>query len=272
MMRRFALLFVAAATLAQSQPRDRESLITRLQTRALTSWHYDPPKVDDAFSRKVFDLYLKRLDPQKRFLLKSDVDSLARFRDRLDDQLQVGGYAFAEAANVVLNRRIEAAKGMVSEILKQDLDFDAVDSLTLDAEKSTYASDAKAMRARWERVLKFQILVRLEGKRQELIEKDSAQYKDGKKNPPLPDAAAIKDAKAYVERNLQRSFARMIREDKLDRVAVYLGTVANAFDPHTEYFKPQAREEFNMAMSGTLEGIGASLREEDGYIKVVSII
>jgi carboxyl-terminal processing protease len=64
----------------------------------------------------------------------------------------------------------------------------------------------------------------------------------------------------------------MIREDRLERTAIYLGAVANAFDPHTSYLKPEGREEFNMAMSGTLEGIGATLREDDGYIRVVAII
>ncbi len=64
----------------------------------------------------------------------------------------------------------------------------------------------------------------------------------------------------------------MIREEKLDRVALYLNTVANVYDPHTEYFKPQAREEFDLSLTGKLEGIGATLREDDGYIKVVSIV
>jgi carboxyl-terminal processing protease len=268
-MRRLALvLLAAAAALAPAQTRDREALITRLETRALSTWHYEPAKIDDAFSRRVFDLYLKRLDPQKRFLLKADVDSLARFRDRLDDQLQASDYSFAEKANALLNRRVEEARALVSELLKKELDFNAPDSLVVDADKIGHAADAEALRARWVSLLKFQVLARLDGKRQEAADKDTLS----KKAPPLPDSAAIRDAKAYVERNLQRSFARMIREDKLDRVSVYLGAVANAFDPHTEYFKPQAREEFNMAMSGTLEGIGASLREEDGYIKVVAII
>ena len=45
-----------------------------------------------------------------------------------------------------------------------------------------------------------------------------------------------------------------------------------AFDPHTDYLPPSQKEEFDIQMRGNLEGIGALLREENGFIKVVSII
>ncbi len=44
------------------------------------------------------------------------------------------------------------------------------------------------------------------------------------------------------------------------------------YDPHTEYFPPKEKENFDIQMSGTLEGIGATLREQDGYIKVESLV
>jgi carboxyl-terminal processing protease len=269
-MRTPAFVFLAAALVASAQPvnRDREGVITRLETRSLLTWHYAPQELNDAFSRRVFDLYLKRLDPQKRFLLQADVDSLSAYRDRLDNQLLAGDYGFAEIAASLLNKRVGEARALVADLLKKDLRLEEPDSVETDPEKMNFSPNAKALRQRWVRLLKFQILSRLDGKRQEGAAKDSGSSKPR----PLPDSAAIAEAKGYVERNFQRSFSRMIREDKLDRVSLYLGTVANATDPHTEYFKPQAREDFNMAMSGTLEGIGASLREEDGYIKVVAII
>jgi len=270
MRRSLAFLFLAGTLSASAQPtgRDREAVITRLEMGSLARWHYAPQDFNDTLSHRVFDLYLKRLDPQKRFLLKADVDSLTKYRNRLDDQLAAGDYGFAEIAGKLLNQRVNDAKVLVGELLKNDFRLDTPDSMETDAEKTAYSADAAALRQRWVRLLKFQILSRLDSKRQEAVAKDSTLKID----PPLPDSAAIRDAKAYVERNFQRSFARMIREEKLDRVALYLGTVANAYDPHTEFFKPQAREEFNMAMTGTLEGIGASLREEDGFIKVVAII
>src|SRR5690606_14875531 len=79
-----------------------------------------------------------------------------------------------------------------------------------------------------------------------------------------PDSAALASAVAYVERSLERNFARRAREDRFERSALFLGAAAAAVDPHTAYMKPENREDFNVAMSGTLEGIGATLREDDG--------
>lgn len=261
---------LAAAVVASAQPggaaRDRETTVSRLQTRSLYAWHYAPPPLDDSLSARIFDLYLKRLDPQKRFLLRSDVDSLARYRHRLDDMLRVGDFAFVEAANALLDKRVAEARALTRELIGGKLDLSAPDSIAPDPRKYAHPADTAERRLRWSRLIKLQVLARLEGS--DRGDEDSAQAK------PLvrPDSAAVAEAIGFVERSLQRSFARMEREKRADRVAVYLAAVANAFDPHTAYLKPEGREEFNMAMSGKLEGIGATLQEDDGYIRVVAII
>ncbi len=275
-MRTFPAQFLLAfAIYASALPSitgvDKEGVITRMEMRSLITWHYSPPPPDDSLSHKIFDLYLKRLDSPKRFLLQKDVDFLSRYRDSLDDQLLNGSYVFAETANVVLGKRIEETRLQAREILKGNLNLMENDSIPADPEKQKYCATSEELKLRWTRLLKYQVLSRIAGKAEEAAAKDTL---GGKVVKPMAkaDTAIIREAVAYVARNLDRGFARMIREQKLDRVALYLNTAANIFDPHTEYFKPQAREEFNLAMTGKLEGIGAVLREDDGYIKVVSIV
>ena len=53
---------------------------------------------------------------------------------------------------------------------------------------------------------------------------------------------------------------------------MYANTIANTYDPHTEYFAPKAKEDFDYEMTGRFEGIGATLREKDGLIYVDEII
>ncbi len=64
----------------------------------------------------------------------------------------------------------------------------------------------------------------------------------------------------------------MLDESEQDHYDRYLNAISRAFDPHTSYLPPEGKEDFDIQMSGSLEGIGATLREEDGYIKVVKII
>ena len=264
-------IWLAALSAAFAAP-DREGLIARIETRALSNWHYAPPQFDTAYSRSVFDLYLKRLDPQKRFLLQSDADSLSRFRDSLAAQLQRGDYSLCELANALLGKRIEEMRIAAREILKSPPSLKRDDSILTESDKLGYSRNSAELRMLWEKLMRYQILARLGDKRLELADKDSNVAVKKRKKIPLPDSSAIREAANYVARNLDRSLGRMIREERLDRAAVLFNAAANALDPHTEYFKPEAREEFNLAMSGTLEGIGAVLREDDGFIKVVSIV
>lgn len=269
------LILVAVLTVSAVPMKPaREQAAHRLQARSLFSWHYAPPPLDDAFSQRVFDLYVKRLDPQKRFLLRSDIDSLQRFRNLLDDHLRTGDLSIVDAVNARLDRRVAEVRTLTRELLDAGIDLDVPDSIGPDPRQFRYAASEAERRRHWTRLIKLQTLARLEAQARE--ENGISGDEDGEE-PPLkpmtrPDSARLHKALAYVERSLERNFNRMGREDSFERAAVFLGAVANAFDPHTSYLKPENREEFNMSMSGTLEGIGATLREDDGYIRVVAII
>lgn len=272
----FPLLLVVAVLAVSAVPvkTAREQVANRLQARSLFSWHYAPPKLDDAFSQRVFDLYIKRLDPQKRFLLQSDIDSLQRFRNLLDDHLRTGNLTIVDSANARLDRRVAEVRTLTRELLHAGIDLDVPDSIGPDPRKFRYAANAAERKRHWTRLLKLQTLARLEARAREENGVKEGEEEDEAPLKPMtrPDSTRLREALAYVERSLERNFDRMGREDAFERAAVYLGAVANAFDPHTSYLKPESREEFNMTMSGTLEGIGATLREDDGYIRVVAII
>jgi len=75
-----------------------------------------------------------------------------------------------------------------------------------------------------------------------------------------------------VRKQYNEYFARLKQETLKDHYDRYLNAFARAFDPHTTYMPPQSKEDFDISMRGSLEGIGATLREEDGYIKIVKVI
>lgn len=269
----------------------KEDVLARILLRELERDHFAAPKLDDAFAAKVLDVYLKRLDPQKRFLLDADVAVLRDQQNEIDDQLKKGRYDISETANHLLQDRIAEVQTLVEEILKQPMNFDQVDSLPAQNDKLPWCKSKEELRERWLHLLKYQVLTRLDdaqekslkeakGKADSLTkpaksakkDKSSADKSAQALRTGRPAAADEKAARDYVARNVQRVFKRMAKDEKLDRVAVYLNAVANIYDPHTEYFKPEVKEEFDLNMTGRLEGIGAVLKEEDGYIKVVSIV
>jgi carboxyl-terminal processing protease len=290
MLRSVGCLIALLGLAICAQP-TKEEFLTKIVLKSLGSWHYSPPKIDDAFSKKVYTLHLKRLDPQKRFLLQSDIDTLARFESDIDNELNSSSNTYFEAANTLVRRRIKEVQVMTAAVLEGNIDLSVEDSLPLDPEKQGYAKSSDELRQRWTRLLKYQILTHIQdvketkedlngdGKDKEKpSEKSKTPIKGQAPNKSLPNAKAPtaeskeNDAKQYVTRSTRRLFERILREEHLDKISAFLNTVSNAYDPHTEYFKPEAKEDFELSMTGTLEGIGAVLREEDGFIKVVSIV
>jgi carboxyl-terminal processing protease len=306
-LRTFGLMLVAMGMARAGSPQPtKEEFLTKIVIKSLGSWHYSPPKIDDAFSRKVYALQIKRMDPQKRFLVQEDIDSLSRFETDIDNELSQGTTTFFEASSALLRRRMLEAQATTAAILDAPVDLNADDSLPLDPEKQAWAKSKDELRLRWTRLLKYQILSHIQetkekdkaadvkskedakeksadpkikgGKTPEKSKgsdkaKDSAKAADKAKAPAAKSQEENeKDAREYVKRSSHRLFERMLKEDKMEKVSAYLNTVGNSHDPHTEYFKPEAKEDFDLSMTGTLEGIGAVLREDDGYIKVVSIV
>ena len=67
-------------------------------------------------------------------------------------------------------------------------------------------------------------------------------------------------------------FSRLNQLERGDRFSVYMNSILSLYGPHTNYFPPKDKEDFDITMSGKLEGIGATLTVKDGYIKVSKIL
>ena len=80
------------------------------------------------------------------------------------------------------------------------------------------------------------------------------------------------DARKKILKSNDDYFKRLKEFDRDDRIAIYFNAIAGVYDPHTEFFAPKDKANFDIGMTGQLEGIGAQLQEKDGYIKVSSIV
>jgi len=265
-----SLLFVLLATQpgwAKAVPVEfnssRNQLIAYILSHQLPAQHFSHEPLDDNLSRAAFDLYIKQLDPRKRFLLKSDIGQLSAFADHVDDELKRGRVVLADAGAEVLNDRIRQVKKLIDPLIDAGFDFNQDAYLEVDPEKIDYAADLTALKERWRKSIQMQILDTYFDARDE-AEKN-------KKSFGSFDTEII-TATEKVRKRIHRSLDRLLKQTRQDHFNRYFDTVARAFDPHTTYMPPTSKEDFDIHMSGSLEGIGALLREEDGLIKVVRII
>ncbi|MEZ4774253.1 MAG: carboxy terminal-processing peptidase [Bacteroidia bacterium] len=264
-----ALLILSSYTLHTNEG-DKPGVLIRLMMQGMEYYHYQPPKINDDFSQHVFDLYLKNLDYSKRFLTERDVNNLKKYREKIDEELKEGSFEFFDMAINLFDKRVLEAKTYTEEILSQPFDFDQKEYLETDYEKLEFAENEAAIKDRWRKTLKYQTLSRLVTLMENQEKAVSSSGQEGIESKSFADME--KEARMKVLKAQEQTFHRLERIPITDRRADFINSVANVYDPYTGYFPPKDKEDFDMDISGKLEGIGAQLRETDGLIKVVSIV
>lgn len=242
----------------------RNQLIGYMLGKMLPSIHFSDKKIDDTLAEAVFDLYLSQLDFQKRFLLQSDVDTLKSFTHQIDNNLMSGNLVLPKVGYDILSSRIVQVEGFVEQIFDDGFDLNREESYQTDPEKESYQTGLEGLRDKWRKIIKTQVISRY----LDLLEERDKKQGDEQKS----DEALLSEALEKIKKRNLEFFKRLHQDTVQDHYDRFFGTVTKAFDPHTNYMAPAKKEDFDILMKGSLEGIGALLREEDGYVKVVSIM
>jgi carboxyl-terminal processing protease len=246
----------------------------------LENLHYRNAKVDDDLSKKAFDEYLKRIDYSKQFLLQKDVDDLVKYKDQLDDQMVSGNHQLAFESMQILKNRVHTIEQFRKTFFKnKDINFTAKEKLELDPKKRSYLKDEAELKDYWRKTFVQAVLTRYLSSWEEQNvppkEDKKSTKKPKKKAPPakkLTDKELLSKAVDAVDKKYKKYFDRLQKEEFDDYIEKFFNSVTAIFDPHTNYLPPKKKEDFDIDISGQLEGIGAVLSEDGSYIKVVTII
>lgn len=263
-------------SLISSKPRyTREMVLGNILKGALENMHLSDKQVDNTVSENAFKLYLERMDYGKQFLLESDVKSLEKYRKNFDDMLISGDLAVLDASSELMNKRIGQIEGHVQKYLERPLDYKKKEVLETDPKKRSFFKTEKDLFAHWERLIKFEVLGRMADMKDE--QNGVATDEKGNKKKPtsdkkLSDVEIEKESRAKVQKSYSKIFSRLVNEKRSDKLDKFYNSLTKVFDPHTNYLVPEEKEDFDIDMSGKLEGIGAILREDNSFIKVERIV
>ncbi|MDF1694554.1 MAG: carboxy terminal-processing peptidase [Saprospiraceae bacterium] len=266
---------------------ERETLILHGVLSFIKQAHVNPKPIDDSFSKEVFKTYLKRIDVGKRFLVQSDVDKLKTYELDLDDQANRRTLEFFDASMELLDAGIARSEVVFNDVIdNHDFDYTIVEEIELDSDKTEFAKDEAGLKDYWRKYLKYDIVQKFTRKKsgqEDAIAKEK-QYKldveegiaeaDEERKPAetKTDEQLLIEAKEESKENFTDLFERLNKLRRSDRFETYLSAITNYFDPHTDYFNPKAKQDFDINMGGKLEGIGARLTVDGDYTKVLTII
>ncbi|MCB0705025.1 MAG: carboxy terminal-processing peptidase [Saprospiraceae bacterium] len=244
----------------------KEAVLIQTILGGLQQLHYAPLAIDDSFSEKAYDLYLERIDGAHRWFTQADIDRLDAFKYDIDNEANEGTYGLLNLSIELTDAALDKTQTYYREALSKPFSFTDMDELELDGDKRGYAQNDAELQAFWNQLMKYETLTRLSSKLEEQA-KGTNEELVGKSQADLEAEARADVLKAFDD-----WYGRLEKRKRSDHLNVYLNVLTNVFDPHTGYFEPIEKQNFDIRMSGKLEGIGARLQTDGDYTKVVSIV
>ena len=247
-------LFAASAapnSWSALQP-EREQVIASLNVvELLKRHHYNKPPLNDERSLKIYDSYLKLLDPSRSYFTAADIAEFDQWRTQFDDLLKSGDL---DPGFIIYKRHLDRLKQRLDFVLAQlddgvdKLDFSIDESLQTDREKAPWAKNSAELDDLWRKRLKDEAL----------------RLKIAGKEPKAIQELLLKRYKNQISR-LEQTRGE-------DIFQAYINAFAQTYDPHTNYLSPDNAENFDINMSLSLEGIGAVLQSDNDQVKIVRLV
>ncbi len=258
--------------------KEKEGLILYATMSYLDQVHFKTMRIDDTFSKNVFDNYISYIDPGKRYLTQKDLLEMEVYKTDLDDQATERTFEFFDLSMIVIEKAVRKAKGIFVNVIDDEFDFTKDEFIEMDIEKRTYAADDAELKDHWRKMIKYDILTRLNRKMEDQDEmKNGVSENDGegsdmKKEEPKTYDQLLKESREKTKETFEEMFDRLEKLRRSDRFEAYLNAITHIYDPHSDYFNPKEKQDFDIRMGGKLEGIGARLSTDGDYTKVVSIV
>ncbi|MEZ4886232.1 MAG: carboxy terminal-processing peptidase [Chitinophagales bacterium] len=271
-VRQYFLLILAFLLLAGFETPDddqaKKDILLSLVMQNVQRKHYQAPKIDDNFSKNLFAEYLERIDKNKRLFLESDIKTLKRFEDQLDDEIEKNERAFFELSIMVLKKRLEVVGEVMEDILASPFNFEEEDFIELNSNKRIYAKSEKEWRENWRKYLKYETLKQLA----DLLDDQEDAIEAGNLTV-VPKSIEVLETEARnkVLKKQKKWYKQTSNRSSLTWFHYYLQAITNIFDPHTTFMPPKSRQNFETSLRGSLEGIGATLKEKNGKITILGL-
>ena len=226
----------------------QEARAAHLAAELLTRYHYKATPLDDAMSSKMFDQYLKALDPEKLYFLQSDIDRLGVNRNRLDDAILTEDLQAPFDIFNLYQRRAAQRLIYSRALLDKGFDFQGNETMLIERKDQPWSATETQLQDLWRKRVKNDWLrLKLAGTQD-------------------PNIVRI------LDKRYDNAFKRLGKMTSADAFQTFMNAYTMAIEPHTNYMGPRAAEDFDIAMRLSLVGIGAVLMDIDGYATIRELV
>lgn len=250
------VLLTIAATAGASSPTDNADLVPEsrhenigeLVTTFIQKSHYNRIAVNDDLSSEVMDTYIDDLDRNRVYLLASDIEFFEKYRYQLDDIVRSEPLDPVFDMFSIYRTRVRERFEFALALLDEEPDLTVDEEYQFDRKDAPWLTTTEEMDELWRRRVKNDVLSLA------LNEK------------PWDESQEV------LRKRYSRYLKRMDQINSDDVFETFMNAFAHTLDPHSSYLSPRNSEEYEIRMSLSYFGIGASLQTEDDYVQIVNII
>lgn len=230
-----------------SQP-DHGQIATAV-ARILEQGHYSRRKLDAELSKEFFENYLRMLDYNRLYFLQSDIEEFRRkYEATLGDMVLRGDISPANDIFSRFKTRVEERVAKNLELIKEPFNFSSGKHVQLNRKDAPWPVDQADADRLWRN--------RIEG---ELLQEHLSDSK-------------LDDPQVIVTRRYNQVLRNVQEQEQEDIIKTFLAALAQTYDPHSDYLSPSDMENFSIAMRLSLVGVGAVLRSDEGYARVLEVV
>ena len=285
------LSFAAFAPARADKPEkdgNRLGEITQTVARMLESAHFSRQRLNNEVepgvtqARKALDRYLELLDYNRLFFTQGDIDEFtSKHGEWIHEDILAGNLKPAYDIYDRFISRVESRVNWIGERLQGDFTFDSDRTAQINRDKLPWpATEAEADRIWSDRleaellqaIIADQALEEAAAKRREEASKDGGASESAETAEAAPASPPKRTPVETVTKRYERLLKTLQEENREDQATTFLSALAQSYDPHSEYMSQRALDNFNIQMGLSLVGIGAVLRSDDGYAKIVELV
>ncbi|RFM30237.1 S41 family peptidase [Deminuibacter soli] len=239
-----------------------------LITRLAATLHVQPRALNEVLSNDLYNSVLETLDDQRMIFTSEDMRRLEPFRYTLHQQIAKQQTAFLTTLVSLYNTRIRQADTMVTGICSKPFHLGTPELLGA-AEDTSYPAGAAAMRAKLYKIIKLAVLNDIAGK---LTDNGVGGAANVQHQGDSLEAVVRKKTAAFFHRNLLRYATTP--HGLTDAIGnIYCKSLANCYDPHTEYFPVSEKENFDSELGQKRYRFGFQLKEsENGDVSIDALM
>lgn len=255
-----ALLLTICRLLAVNNCEKASIVINTFKT-----YHVQPRAINDTLSQEIFDHTIEALDPRNQYFTLEDISKLSKYKNSIANDVQNKNCEFISDLALIYRMVLLRSDSIIDQVTAKPLDFKQKDTIVFAGNnEATYPENRKALERKWIKRFKYRTLTI----QNPIFSTDSVQWKgytgtEAELRSKLRttyknDIADILDAEGGLEEYVFETF---------------LNTIAERFDPHSNYFSMHKYQQFMNSVSAQEENYGVVMKQEDnGEIVVERIL